>query len=172
MSAPLRWLSAFVLACLVLGACTPVAPAPENVIYLVRHAEKEAGDNPSLTEGGHARAAQLADELDDAGLSHIYSTDLARTRETAAPIAAATGLEIETYDPGDLAAFATVLLATPGPTLVVGHSNTTPDLVTELGGAPGTLIDEAAEFDRLYVLRIRGSEVDTELLRYGAPYQP
>jgi hypothetical protein len=51
---------------------------------------------------------------------------------------------------------------------VVGHSNTTPAAVELLGGEPGAEIDEADEYDRLYILTIATSgEVSTVVLRYG-----
>ena len=76
------------------------------------------------------------------------------------------------YNPSDLSAFASQLKNESGIVLVVGHSNTTPALVESLGGDPGPEINEAAEYDRLYVVSIRGDQVETELRRYGAPYQP
>lgn len=152
---------------LVLGACASAPPPVENTIYLVRHAEKADGQDPSLTLIGRARAEILAQELEDAGLTGIYSTDYKRTRETAAPAAKATGLPVIRYDPRSLESFASMLRNTPGTLLVVGHSNTTPELVDLLGGKPGTPIDEASEYDRLYVLTVDGRRVRTELRRYG-----
>ena len=148
-----------------------------SVIYLVRHAET-AGDramdpsNPPLSEAGKARAVALTHALADAGLTSIHSTDLQRTRETAAPMAAATGLEVELYDPSDQSAIRALLgrLASDGGRhLIVGHSNTTPALVRMLGGDPLSPIAES-EYDRLYVVSIAASgEVLSTLLRYGAP---
>lgn len=166
-----RSLVGFTAALLTLAACA--APAsPQRTIYLVRHAEKQAGDDPSLTSGGAIRAALLAETLRDTGIVRIYSTDYARTRETAAPIAEAVAVAVTLYDPSDLPVFADQLKDESGITLVVGHSNTTPVLVEYLGGEPGTDIDEPAEYDRLYVVRMRGDQIETELRRYGAPYQP
>ncbi|MEQ9434498.1 MAG: phosphoglycerate mutase family protein [Hyphomonas sp.] len=158
---------------LLLAACTrPGPPEPDRTIYLVRHAEKQAGDDPSLTPEGAARAQLLADTLADAGIAHIYSTDYARTRETAAPLADFMSLPVYFYDASDPLSFVSELNSQSGRILVVGHSNTTPDLVGLLGGEPGVEINEAAEYDRLYVLRISGDTVESELRRYGAPYQP
>ena len=171
MSLSRRSLFGFAAALLALSACATAPPLTEHTIYLVRHAEKQAGDDPSLTSDGAARAALLADTLREAGIIRIYSTDYARTRETAAPIAEAVSVPVTLYDPSDLPAFAERLSAEPGIALVVGHSNTTPAFVEILGGEPGPAINEAAEYDRLYVVRIRGDQVDTELRRYGAPYQ-
>ena len=162
MSLSRRSLFGFVAALMILTACS-AHPAPEHTIYLVRHAEKQAGAE---------RAALLAETLRDAGIVRIYSTDYARTRETAAPLAKAVSAAVTLYNPSDLSAFASQLKNESGIVLVVGHSNTTPALVESLGGDPGPEINEAAEYDRLYVVSIRGDQVETELRRYGAPYQP
>ena len=92
-----------------------------------------------------------------------------RTLETAAPTAEQARLEVSTYDPDDLASFAEALRTTPGRHLVVGHSNTTWDLVQALGGEPGPPI-EALEYDRLYVVVMEGNQARTVLLRFGAPF--
>ncbi|MBW3535594.1 MAG: histidine phosphatase family protein [Gemmatimonadetes bacterium] len=148
------------------------APA---VIVLVRHAEKAeaAADDPPLTAEGNDRARLLASLVADLGLDRVLSTDYVRTRETAAPAATRAGLDLETYDPSRLEALADALRAAAGRrVLVVGHSNTTPELVGLLGGKPGPPIDEAAEYDRLYVLTIPASgPVTTLLLRFGRPFE-
>jgi hypothetical protein len=77
-----------------------------------------------------ALAAQLAPlELD-----HVFSTEYNRTWSTALPVAHAAGLEVEAYNPRDLAGFAAQLHTLRGRIVVVGHSNTTPMLVEALGG--------------------------------------
>lgn len=166
-----------VLLALASACAAPTSDAPSNdsatpptVVFLVRHAEKveDGSSDPALTEQGVARSAALAQLLADAKLDGIYSTDYVRTRETARPVAEATGLAVESYDPGDLEAFAATLRAKPGRYLVSGHSNTTPSLVELLGGDPGGAIDEATEYDRLYVVVIYpGRPATTALLRYG-----
>jgi len=176
------------------GAAAPMAPpsgaaaqrvaSPQDaggaVIYLVRHAET-AGDramdpsDPPLSEAGEARAAALAHALADAELTSILSTDLQRTRATAAPVAAATGLEVQMYDPSDQPAMRALLErlgSDGGRHLIVGHSNTTPALVRMLGGDPISPISES-EYDRLYVVSVTASgEVVSTLLRYGPPSVP
>ena len=168
------------LLALTLGACVQVSQATEpetstvakHEIYLVRHAEKQKGDDPALTEAGKARAETLAELLSDKGLTEIYSTDYKRTRETAAPIAERTRLEVQLYDASDLEAFAEVLKSKQGVLLVVGHSNTTPPLAAALGGDPGTPIDESTEYDRLYVIDLSGNEPVSRIERFGVRYQP
>lgn len=145
-----------------------------TVYFLVRHAEK-AGDesDPPLSHAGQHRARQLADLLQDAAITAIYSSDYNRTRATASPLAAALGLEVKIYDPSGLQDFANELVKQKGRILVVGHSNTTPELSQRLGGDPGTDIDEEAEYDRLYLLtRQADGTVSTVLMRYGEVFNP
>ena len=146
----------------------PVAQGAPSVFFLVRHAEKaDQSEDPPLTEEGHARARALADLLRDAGITAIYSSNFERTRDTAAPLASALGLEVTLYDPNQLPDLAATLLSSPGRYLVVGHSNTTPELAGLLGGEPGAPIPET-EYDRLYVIHHRpGSGTTTLLLRFG-----
>ena len=144
------------------------------VVYVVRHAERaeDGTSDPPISEAGRERASLLGDMLRDAGVTHIHTTDLKRTRQTGAPLAERLNLALEVYDPKDLPAFAARLRATPGRHLVLGHSNTTPALVAALGGAPGDPIADN-EYDRLYVLVIPPvGPITTTLLRYGAPWRP
>lgn len=168
-----RWLAAVALsATLSVLACAPTPPVVEapTVVFLVRHAEKvDASADPELSQVGAERAVDLAAVLRDSGIERIHSSDYIRTRDTAAPLAVALGLEVELYDPRDLEALAVRLEEGGGRHLVVGHSNTTPNVVELLGGEPGAEIDEASEYDRLYVVTIAaGGVASTVLLRYGA----
>ena len=54
--------------------------------------------------------------------------------------------------------------------VIVGHSNTTPQLAALLGGEAGEPIVEMGENDRLYILREteRGG-IETTISRYGKP---
>jgi broad specificity phosphatase PhoE len=140
------------------------------ILFLVRHAEKGDGPDPPLSEAGQKRAQTLARMLAESGIGHIHSTDYARTLETAAPAAERLGLEVRIYDPTRLQELADTLLHEGGKHLVVGHSNTTPELVKLLGGEPGDSIEDAWEYDRLYLVTPGAvDETSTILLRYGAP---
>jgi len=144
------------------------AQADATVVYLVRHAERaEDGTNdPPISDAGQARSALLAEMLRDAGITRIHTTDFKRTRSTGAPTARETGVEMVLYDPRDLPGFAAELRATPGRHLVLGHSNTTPQLVEALGGDPGHPIEEM-EYDRLYVVTLTDAGASTVLIRFG-----
>ncbi|WP_157980772.1 SixA phosphatase family protein [Pseudidiomarina salinarum] len=104
-------------------------------LYFARHAQKEkAPSNPGLNQQGQRSAQQLADILEYAGVEAVLSTDYNRTRETAQPLAERLKLQVETYPTGDNEAFIRRLLDQRKTVLVVGHSNTVPELVRLAGG--------------------------------------
>jgi broad specificity phosphatase PhoE len=67
-----------------------------TLIYLVQHGDKErAAGDPGLTALGTRQAAVTARWLQERGLRALYSSPLRRARETAAPVASATGLSVQ-----------------------------------------------------------------------------
>lgn len=161
--------SLVLMLCLSLPAATRAEPGAA-MFFLVRHAEKvDDSEDPELSEAGKQRATALAHTLKDAGIERVYSTDYRRTRDTASLLAALLELPMEIYDPLELSALADLLRQSGQNSLVVGHSNTTPELAALLGGDPGPEIDEESEYDRLYLVTIETSgEANSVLLRYGA----
>jgi broad specificity phosphatase PhoE len=136
-------------------------PAPTTVI-VVRHAEKaeKPADDPGLSRKGLMRAEALADALEGAGITAIYATPLRRTRDTASPLADRLGLEIAVAEIGaggvkaHVESLARLILERHrgGTVLVVGHSNTVPLLLRELGAGVPAMSEE--DFDDLYILTI------------------
>jgi phosphohistidine phosphatase SixA len=120
-----------------LGLCLLVissfASAEPQTWYFVRHFEKQPGDNPSLTETGKVRAEALAAFFSNKSVTHVYSTDYNRTLETATPVATIKNISIEYYDPRSLEALGTKIKMLDH-VLVVGHSNTTPQILSLMGG--------------------------------------
>ena len=163
-----RWMAAFALAGALLAPA--LAMAETSIVYVTRHAEKGAeGKDPSLTPQGQARARTLAVMLQKAGIRNIFSTTTQRTQQTAQPLAAQAGVPVQLYDGAKPSLVIDKIKAASGPTLLVGHSNTVPDLVKMLGGAPGTPIGDD-EFDRLYeVITHADGTVTTILLTSPTP---
>ena len=181
MPTPRAFLSALALSTLALlallapraGGAQQDEERPPLLVFLVRHAEKQAGGrDPQLTPAGSERAEELARMLRSAELDAVHSSDYRRTRETAAPVAASHGQEVLLYDPRDLAGLAQELKSAGGRHLVVGHSNTTPQLAKLLGGDAGAPIQEASEYDRLYVVSVSPDGAATSaLLRFGTSFE-
>jgi broad specificity phosphatase PhoE len=119
------------------GCTTAGAPAaPEPVYYVVRHLHTPEGQrDPDLLPEGRAAAQRLAAMLESEPPAVIYVSHYKRTAQTAAPIAARLGLTPLVYDPADTPALAARVRQGPWPVLIVGHSNTVPDIVAALGGA-------------------------------------
>lgn len=140
------------------GVAQSPDPQLETTFIVVRHAEKATHppEDPGLDEDGKARAQSLAKALAELPLKAIYSTPTRRTRETAAPLAAERALEVRDYDP-ELPAteLATLLhIRHAGDTiLLVGHSNTVPDIVTALCACPVEPLSED-EYGDLFRVRI------------------
>ena len=129
-----------------------MALAEPSMIYLVRHGEKASiGKDPALTPQGQLRAQNIATTLHRTGIQAIFSTPTTRTLQTAQPLAQQLGLTVEHYDPATPKALVEKVKALHGAVLVVGHSNTLPELVRLFGGEPGTDIADN-EYDRLYQL--------------------
>lgn len=149
-------LSFMAVVALVTGLGTLSYADDDTVIYLVRHSEKLSGSDPALSELGIARTAALANRLKEAGIAHVFSSDFKRTRQTAAPVAAQSEVDVTIYDARALTPFATELEAfaksAKGNILVVGHSNTTPVVASLLTKTEFPMLNED-QYDHLYVVR-------------------
>lgn len=162
-----------VFFCLLFSQCGTTQSGPQETelrqpttIILVRHAEKDFGDDPNLTEMGKERAERLREMLKETDIAAVYSTDFKRTIQTAEPVANERGLRIQLYSPQDLRFFAPQLVRRHrGETiLVVGHSNTTPAMASYLD--PNAEYPRFSELDytNLYVMSIP-QEGDPKLLK-------
>ena len=150
-----------------------------TTIIFVRHAEQTSHDDadPSLSEAGKRRVSELTRQLVDAdvvaGIDAIYSTPLKRSTETVQPVADRLNLPVNIYDSADTEeVLKTILKAHKGKIiLVVGHSNTVPVLIANLGASKNVPPIEKGEFDNIYIISIPWfGKTKTIRLRYGDPY--
>lgn len=144
---------------------TSVEAFSQNQFFLFRHAEKQAnaGSDPKLTDAGIERAERIAQLLKNTKIDKIYSTNYQRTLLTAKPLAEVKDLKVEIYDPRKLKEFAQSLKALSGSFVIVGHSNTTPQLTTWLGETEIEPMNES-EYGVLYlVTQSKDSSVVIEL---------
>jgi broad specificity phosphatase PhoE len=160
------------------------ASGQTTTVIVVRHAERaaEPRQDPVLSPEGVARANALLEAVRDAGIDAIYTTQYARTRLTAEPIARALGLETRvieatpnTMAPGSAGSHPDQVAArirqehAAGTVLVVGHSNTVPAIVAALGGGDvGPIADDV--YDNLFIVQLDASGKATLIrTRFGAP---
>jgi len=126
------------LALLPLLAAIPAGLPAQSTIFISRHADRGPEEpDAALTPIGHAQARALAALLADARITRIYTTELARTRDTAAPTARRTGVTPEVVPQTDFDGLIARIRATARPgeaMLVVGHRGTVPRIVKALTG--------------------------------------
>ncbi|GGW92613.1 SixA phosphatase family protein [Alteromonas halophila] len=127
-------------------------PARTATLYLTRHYEKTAGPNPGLTEQGARRAENLATYMTRQSIGKIFSTPYKRTTDTARPTSVITKTPITHYDPSKLQDLADSVSDSHHNVLIVGHSNTTPQLIKLLGG-PVVVIKED-DYGVLYKIEV------------------
>lgn len=174
---------------ILLAASLSLAPTPSNanenkylrglpgLIVIVRHAEREPGDDPPLNAAGVQRAQDLAAALRDVKFSAIITTQLIRTRDTAKPVAAALGLtpEIVTitldFDAHVKALVDAVRKHRGGAVLIVNHSETVGEIIKALGGPPLPPICGHV-YDHLFVLTPIRGKLQVVNGRYGVGSPP
>ena len=158
------------LAAILLTWLTSALPAA--TIILVRHADRAAAMSADalLSPAGEERATLLAQVLKDSAIGRIYVTEVRRTQQTAAPIAARLHLTPIVIPQSDTDALIGQLrkLGENETALVVGHANTVPLIVERLGAGPVPAMPDS-EYDRLTVVFIpAGGKPHALTLRYGA----
>ena len=130
-------------------------PGDWTTVFVVRHAEKQDGEDPGLTGEGQQRASRLAALLANAGVDALFSSEYRRTRDTLAPAAEATGLAVEVMPAREPQTLVDRILGQHRgqQVLIASHSNLVPELVKRLGGAePGPIAE--SEYFHLFVVTI------------------
>ena len=169
------------------GISGVTATPPENdfrvtTVFLVRHAERATSppEDPPLQEAGITRSQELAHILGKAGIKAIYTSQFLRTKQTAEPLAKHLGIasivlpiKMSSSNPRAVSQESINELAeriyqkAGENALIVGHSNTVPEVIRALGGDVIPTIGET-EFDDLFVVTVyeKGKSRVTNL-KYG-----
>jgi broad specificity phosphatase PhoE len=159
----MKWLAAFLLSAGLLFA--------QSTVFVVRHADRYGTEpDPDITPEGRREAASLAKLLADAKITHIYTTELVRTQQTAAPTAKEFGVTpviVSSERPDELIRRIRSTLRDGEATLVVGHRGSVPKIVKALTGRDVTPL-KVGEYDRLEVVTLfPDGKSSVVLLRYG-----
>ena len=160
----------------------PARPAKARLVvttvYLVRHAEKDSTSDPAdqtLSAAGQVRARVLRQLLVRRHPAALFTTDTRRTRATLAPLAEATRLMPQVYNPKEPNVLAARIREEyAGKTVVVvGHSNTLLPCIAALGGTLPVREIGDKEYRYLFTVRIlNGGPSPTVAVRhYGAKPQ-
>jgi phosphohistidine phosphatase SixA len=143
-----------------------------TTFIVVRHAEKDTtflGHDLPLSDAGRKRAKALARVLADFGVTRIYATPTARAMQTGEPLARQIGDSLRIVDDTNQLLKRLRAHRAGDVVLVIGHSDTVPEIVKGLSGRAIPNI-RAGEFDLLFVVTVerRGA---SHLMRfhYGDP---
>ncbi|MHC4974991.1 MAG: hypothetical protein ACYTF7_00110 [Planctomycetota bacterium] len=170
-------------AILLVSLLLTASATADTTFILVRHAEKITGTNdvnPSLSRAGEQRAQDLARLLSDVDIDMVYPTTMrtddgtvaiTRTWKTADPISIPRKIPTNGYEASSVDSVITHAFENhrDGTVLIVGHSNTIPQLIELLGvRAPVTMTEE--DYDDIFFVRIDGNGTATMMhLHYGKP---
>ncbi|HZF15696.1 MAG TPA: histidine phosphatase family protein [Steroidobacteraceae bacterium] len=156
------WLTLLLGIVLVAAGAWLWSSQTTTTIIVVRHAEKELGsiDDPPLSTAGEQRAAALGrmfGEKSTAGqVDAIFASDTRRGQRTAAPLALRLGISVQVYPGREVQPLLDKIDSQyrGRRILVVGHSNTVPDLVRRL--APRANVPPMGEddYDTMYVVTV------------------
>lgn len=149
---------------LAAAVAAPAVASAQQLVVLVRHAERADGGaaantgmssapaDPALSAAGEARAERLAAMLADARIKAIFASEFRRTRDTGAPLAARLKIPVQSVSAKDAASLAARIKKEHAAdvVLVIGHSNTIPEVIKALGGPAITMADD--EYSAIYVL--------------------
>jgi len=139
-----------------------------DTLYLVRHAEKiepwpadrELDSFRPLSPAGIARAEALAERLKDAGIVAAYTSRTTRALATAMPLVNRAHIPVKADDatthPDEMMPFLEHLVgdhANDRAVLIVGHSNTIPELLLKLGATPDC-------YERIGIKNTDGLEIE------------
>src|SRR5258706_4346345 len=146
----------------------PAAGFAAARVIFVRQGEKASvpAKDPPLTPAGQKRAGALATTLADVAVKAIFVTNTKRTQQTAKPLA--DRLHLQPRVIADAAALLAAIKQADGVVVVVGHTNTIPDVILQLGGHK-LEIKDSEYYDNLLVLTPAGASTTLLRLHYGAP---
>ena len=145
----------------------------ETKIYIVRHAEKEAGSDPVLTAAGNNRAGDLMRSLQNEGIQKIYVSQYKRTQNTADSMRIQLNINTVQYAADTLCDNLINSIMEHGDfgktILIIAHSNTIPQIIRKFGVKDypyGDLPDN--EFDNLFVITYKKEKAKLKKMKYGA----
>ena len=155
-----------ILRTLPLLALVPAILWSADTVFVTRHAERAGGtgDTVPISEAGQCRAENLAQLLGDANIKAIFTSDVLRTQQTAAPLAKRLGISVVPIAAQDITTLADKVRSTGGNVLIVGHSNTVPAIVKAIGSTEVSPIADD-EFSRVYAITLTSSGPSVVLLR-------
>lgn len=151
----------------VAGVAGFASPAlAQKAVFVVRHAEKasQTDKDPELSLYGEDRAIALTRLVRGTKVDAVFVTELRRTRDTAAPLCRQRALKPTVVKAAETPALLAQLRALPkdAVAVVVGHSNTIPEILAGLGVKEKIEIRDD-EYGRVFVV-VPGADGSSTML--------
>jgi len=138
-----------------LEAVQPQTGEMVTQIYILRHTEKADDSADSLlSQAGIERAKYWKKVLQHTGFDQVYTTDFKRNIQTAELIAESSSVKPELYHPMSFEVLKFLKLIEGKKVLIIGHSNTIPDMVNRLIGETRFPPMSHDNYNILYVVTI------------------
>ena len=163
-----------IIAQLCASAASATPPDPPTRVFLARHAESMSipgNRDAPLTAAGMRRASALGQVLRSSDVVQVFASQFLRSHATAESVSVATHAPLEVVHSDSSAGLARMIRTRfHGKTVViVGHSDSLPNVVAELGWE-GAEAAERWRYDDLGLLEFRdGGPVQFVHLHYGGP---
>ena len=138
-------------------------PVSAQAVIVVRHGEKlDASADPVLSAEGAVRAERLANMLAASKVRAIYTTQYRRTILLAAPTAKRLGITASVIPGKEIDTLIAKIRshAKDDVVLVVGHSNTVPEIIKGLGVSATVVVGEE-DYDNLFVIAMQPNAAPT-----------
>lgn len=146
----------------------------KSKIFMVRHAEKQSGNDPLLTEEGNMRAGDLMRVLKNKKIKRIYVSQYKRTQQTADSLRIQLAIDTVHYwaDTVCINLFNTITMHNDWgkPILIISHSNILQKIIFKLGVtsfSQENIPDN--EFDNLFIVGFKKKKAKLTQLKYGKP---
>ena len=144
-----------------------------RTFYIIRHAEKDTGNNPVLSGAGLIRSGDLYRVLKNKHIDKIYTTKYRRTQMTADSLRIYSAIDTVLYTAdtsgNGLAEKIKEQQGRQKNILIIAHSNTIPFIIKKLG-IKNFILKEIpeTEFDNLYIITKRKNSAAIQYKKYGA----
>ncbi|MEO5944145.1 MAG: histidine phosphatase family protein [Ferruginibacter sp.] len=163
----------FIALTLVFTTFVSYSQKCKQTFYIVRHAEKDTGSDPSLSAPGKIRAGDLYRTLKNKNIDIIYATKYKRTQMTGDSLKIYQQVKMLIY-PADTTGEGLVQKIeneneTGKNILIIGHSNTILPTIKRLGVKNISVNDiQDDEYDYLFIIRYKKNKAILKVEKYGA----
>lgn len=177
MKLSLRCILSFLFMSISALALAQPAGDVKRTFYIVRHAEKDTGNNPAISTLGKERAADLYGKLKGKKIDLIMVTQYRRTGMTGDSLRIYKKIDSMHYTAdatGEM--FSKKMSTLPARyknILVIGHSNTVPTIIRQ-AGVKSFMLKELPdnEYDNLFIVKTKKGQSILQSKKYGVPSLP